>query len=328
MQAPRERRLWMYETMVKARYYEMCIAALYMEGKRPLFNMAKGPLPGEMHLSDGQEPCAVGLSAHLTPDDYFGCHHRSHAQAIAKGVDLNAMTAEILGRRSGLAGGRGGHMHLFDPKVLFWTSGIIGQNMGPAVGAALARTMRGEPGIAVAAIGEGGANQGGFHEALNLAAVWKLPFICVIEDNGWAVSVPKSASTAVARNDVRAAAYGIPGHYVEGNDPDAIYAAVGIAVARARAGDGPSLIEIETQRLAGHFMGDSEGYLPDGELAGKAALDPIPRYRRRLLDEGVLDEAADAALVARTRETVDAAFIFARAAEEADGPDALETVFL
>lgn len=114
-----EQRLWMYATMVKSRYYEAQVRDAYMEGKRPVFNMANGPVPGEMHLADGQEPCAVGLAVHLGPEDFVACHHRSHAQAIAKGVDLKRMTAEIFGRRSGLAGGRGGHMHLFDETVLF-----------------------------------------------------------------------------------------------------------------------------------------------------------------------------------------------------------------
>lgn len=328
MQPTPTQRRWMYQTMVKARYYESRIAEAYMEGKRPLFNMANGPLPGEMHLSDGQEPCAVALCAHLDADDYFACHHRSHAQAIAKGVDLHAMTAEIFGRKSGLAGGRGGHMHLFDHDVLFWTSGIIGQNMGPAVGAALTRHLRGEPGIAIACIGEGGVNQGGFHESMNLAALWKLPFICVIEDNGWAVSVPKHASTAVPCNDVRASAYGIPGHFVEGNDPDRIFDVIGEAVARARAGDGPSLIEIQTERLQGHFMGDTEGYRPEAERTTKTARDPIPLYRDRLRAEGVLSHEEDETLVADARRVVDTAFDFARAAPEAAPEDAFDTVFV
>lgn len=328
MKLSNDKRLWMYATMVKSRYYEACVRDAYMEGKRPVFNMANGPVPGEMHLADGQEPCAVGLAVHLGREDFVACHHRSHAQAIAKGVDLDRMTAEIFGRRSGLAGGRGGHMHLFDEKVWFWTSGIIGQNVGPAAGAALARVMRGEPGIGVAIIGEGGANQGGFHEGLNLAALWKLPFICVIEDNKWAVSVHKSKSTSVPRNDVRGAAYGIPGEYVEGNDPDAIAAAFGRAVERARSGGGPSLLELETVRLQGHFMGDPEGYRPQQEIDGKPDADPIPKYRERLMQEGVLDARTDEQLLARATREVDEAFAFARAAPEPRPEEALEHLYV
>lgn len=322
----REQRLWMYQTMVRSRCYELAIATAYLEGKQPYFNMANGPIPGEMHLSDGQEPCAVGLSAHLHADDYVACHHRSHAQAIAKGVDLRRMTAEIFGRTTGLAQGRGGHVHLFDPAVNFFSSGIIGQNMGPAVGAALARKMRGEAGIGIACIGEGAANQGAFHEALNLAAVWKLPFICLIEDNQWAVSVPKEKSTAVPRNDVRGHAYGIPGEYVPGNDPDLVFDAVGRAVARARAGDGPSLIEVATVRLVGHFTGDTEGYRPQQERDDR--LDPIPMYRDRLIAERVMDSEHDAQIVRSAQLAVSDAFAFARSSDEPRGEMALDCVFV
>lgn len=328
MQPTSKQRLWMYETMVKSRYNEARLSATYMEGKSPLFNMANGPLPGEMHLSDGQEPYAVGLGAHLTKDDYFACHHRSHAQALAKGVDLKRMTAEILGRKAGLSEGRAGHIHIFDYEVLFWSSGIIGQNMGPAVGAALARKMRGEAGIAIACIGEGGANQGGFHEAMNLAAVWKLPFICVIEDNQWAVSVPKAKSTAIASNADRAAAYGMPGERVASNDPDDIFAAVGRAVARARAGEGPSLLELQTVRLQGHFMGDPEVYRPKAEIAAKPEMDPIPHYRRKLIAAGVMTEIEAESIVARAHAEVDEAFAFARSAAEPVPEDAFDKVFV
>ena len=205
MAPSRDRLGWMYANMVLSRRLEEAIAKIYFEGKTPIFNMANGPIPGEMHLSDGQEPVAVGVCAHLTAEDIVTATHRPHHQAIAKGVDLNAMVAEIFGKASGLSGGRGGHMHLIDPKVNFACSGIIAQGMGPAIGAALSRKMQGKPGVAVAFIGEGAVNQGACHEAMNMAATRKLPFICVIEDNSWGISVPKSASTSVPRNGVRAA---------------------------------------------------------------------------------------------------------------------------
>lgn len=314
--------------MVLSRGYEERLAAAYMEGKTPLFNMANGPLPGEMHLSNGQEPCAVGVCAHLGADDVVTATHRPHHIAIAKGVDLQAMTAEIFGKKAGLSGGRGGHMHIFDPKVNFACSGIIAQGMGPAAGAALARKLRGEPGVAVAFIGEGAANQGAFHEVMNIAALWKLPFVCVIEDNAWGVSVAKSQSTAVARNDVRAAAYGIPGVYVPGNDPYAIYAAAGEAIARARAGGGPTLIEIETWRLAGHFMGDVEGYRPAGEKEALFARDPIPAMRQRMIAEKTATADDVVALEAEAKATLDEVFNFARAAAEPQPEEALEKVFV
>lgn len=318
----------MYSRMVLSRGYEERLAAAYMEGKTPLFNMANGPLPGEMHLSNGQEPCAVGVCAHLGADDVITATHRPHHIAIAKGVDLQAMTAEIFGKKAGLSGGRGGHMHIFDSRVNFACSGIIAQGLGPAAGAALTRKMRGEPGVAVAFIGEGAVNQGAFHEVMNIAALWKLPFVCVIEDNAWGVSVAKSQSTAVARNDVRAAAYGIPGVYVPGNDPYAIYAAAGEAIARARAGGGPTLIEIETWRLAGHFMGDVEGYRPAGEKEALFARDPIPAMRQRMIAEKTATADDVSALEAEAKATLDEVFNFARAAAEPQPEEALEKVFV
>lgn len=319
-------RLWMYATMVKSRHFEALIKPAYFEGKTPVFNMAKGPIPGEMHLSDGQEPCAVGVCAHLRPDDSVTATHRPHHIAIAKGVDLNAMAAEIFGKRTGLSGGRGGHMHLFDARVNFACSGIIAQGLGPAVGAALAGKLRGSDAVAVAFLGEGAANQGAFHEALNLAAIWQAPVVFVIEDNSYGISVAKQDCTAVPRNSDRAAAYGMPGLFVPGNDPDAVHERAGEAVARARAGGGPSLIEIETYRLEGHFMGDAEGYRPAGEVDRLKALDPIPAFRARLAADGFDDAELDHA-AAEARAEVDAAFAAARAAEFPQPEEAFDHVF-
>ena len=321
-------RLWMFEQMLVSRYLEESIERIYMEGKTPVFNMAKGPIPGEMHLSNGQEPCAVGVCAQLNAEDVVTATHRPHHIAVAKGVDLNQMLAEIFGKQTGLSGGRGGHMHLFDARENFSCSGIIAQGMGPAVGAALSRQLQGKPGVAVAFIGEGAANQGAFHETLNLAALWQLPVVFVIEDNAWGISVAKQASTAIERNYVRAAAYGMPGVFVPGNDADAIFAAAFEAIERARSGGGPSLIEIETSRLAGHFMGDGEQYRPAGEKAALQAKDPIPAYRQRLLDLGVLDEQQAEAIAARARGRVDEAVLFARESAYPAPEEALEMVFV
>ena len=318
---------WMYRNMVTSRRFEETIAKIYFEGKSPVFNMAKGPIPGEMHLSDGQEPVAVGVCAHLTPEDVVTATHRPHHQAIAKGVDLDRMAAEIFGKKTGLSGGRGGHMHIFDPDVNFACSGIIAQGMGPAVGAALSRKMQGKPGVAVAFVGEGAVNQGGWHEAMNLAAVWKLPFVCVIEDNAWGISVAKATATSVPTNDVRAAAYGIPGKRVEDNDPYAIFEAAGEAIARARAGDGPSLLEIDTYRLAGHFMGDAEAYRPEGEKDGLVAKDPIVKMRARLLSDGTASEEELDAIETEAADRVATAIAFARDSDDPAPEDALTRVF-
>ena len=314
--------------MLVSRFFEETIEQIYLEGKTPVFNMADGPIPGEMHLSNGQEPCAVGVCVHLKPFDVVTATHRPHHQAIAKGVDLKKMAAEIFGKKTGLSGGRGGHMHIFDPAVNFACSGIIGQGMGPAVGAALSRKMQGKEGVAVAYIGEGAANQGAFHEALNLAAVWKLPFITVIEDNQWGISVAKTASTAVKDNSVRAQAYGIPGYQVRDNDTYEIFRVAGEAIERARRGEGPALIEIETSRLAGHFMGDAEGYRPAGEKDALKAKDCIPAMRARLGSEEGLTDEQNNEIVAQARAKVDEAIAFARDSEYAAPEEAMEKVFV
>ncbi len=321
-------RLWMYENMVRSRAFEEAIKPAYFEGKQPLFNMAKGPIPGEMHLSNGQEPCAVGVCARLRATDSVTATHRPHHVAIAKGVNLKRMTAEIFGKQAGLSGGRGGHMHLFDVDVNFCCSGIIAQGMGPAVGAALANRQRGLDAIAVAFIGEGAANQGAFHEALNLAALWNAPVVFVVEDNGWGISVPKRAASSIDNISRRADAYDMPGWRVEGNDPDLILEAATTAINRARNGDGPSLLELETYRLEGHFIGDAQTYRSKQEMDLIADMDPIPRYRQRLLDEGICDEQELEQIQTQAQASVDEAFAFARTAGLPPAEDALSCVFV
>lgn len=328
MQPTTEQKLWMYEHMVISRYLEEQIEKVYMEGKTPAFNMANGPIPGEMHLSNGQEPCAVGVCAHLHAEDVVTATHRPHHIAVAKGVALKPMMAEIMGKKTGLSGGRGGHMHLFSSEVNFSCSGIVAQGLPPATGAALSRQMQGKEGVAVAFLGEGAANAGAFHESLNLAGLWKLPVIFVIEDNQWGISVHRDTATAVPHNYIRAAGYGMPGVYVQGNDPDKIFQAAGEAIERARQGGGPTLLELETYRLAGHFMGDAEGYRPEGEKAALQAKDPIPQYRDRLLADGTLTEKQDQDLVARSQASVDEAIAYARESEYPAGEEALEYVFI
>ncbi len=327
MEPTKDQTLWMYQKMVTSRRFEEIIEKIYLEGKTPAFNMANGPIPGEMHLSNGQEPVAVGVCAHLNADDVVTATHRPHHQAIAKGVDLKKMAAEIFGKKTGFSGGRGGHMHIFDPDVNFACSGIIAQGCGPACGAALSRQMQGKPGVAISFLGEGAVNQGAFHEAMNLAGVWNLPVVFVIEDNAWGISVSKEDSTAVARNDVRAAAYGMPGFYIENNDPYAIFDIAGEAIKRARDGKGPTLIEIETYRLAGHFMGDAEGYRPEGEKDALFKKDPIPRMRSRIIADGVATDEDLDAIERKAQSQVDEAIAFARESDLAPDTDALTSVF-
>ncbi len=325
MKPTAEQRIWMYEAMYRSRRLDEAIFAAYWEGKKPVFHMGKGPVPGEMHQSFGQEPCAAGVIAHLGADDAVGAGHRPHHVAIARGVNLKRMVAELFGKKTGLSGGRGGHMHLYDKSVNFFCSGIIAEGMGPGAGMALARKMQGKPGVSVSFNGEGAANQGAFHEVMNMAGLWKLPYICVIEDNKYGVSVSKSDSTAVARNSDRAVAYACAGEYVEGNDPDLIFEAAGRAIDRARRGEGPTILELETERLHGHFIGDPAHYRSEAEL--KAQQDPIPLYRQRLLAQSVLSTAAMEALEARIQKEIDAAMQFGRDSDYPAPAEALERLY-
>lgn len=326
--------LWMYEKMLEIREYEESMAKVYLEGKLPpkiqkglAFDIGAGPVPGEMHLAAGQEPVAVGVCAHLRQDDTVVGAHRPHHFAIAKNVDLKAMTAEMFGKETGLGKGKGGHMHLFDPKVKFSCSGIVGAGAPQACGAALAAKKRGTDQVAVAFFGEGAANQGAFHEALNLAAVWKLPVIFIVEDNNYGISVEKSASTAIASNADRAQAYGIPGTLVDKNDAEAVFTAVAPAVERARRGEGPTLIEIKTDRYYGHFQGDPETYRPKGEVKALRQNDPITTLGATLRERGLLGEAQEKALREQISARVRDAYEFARNSPYPAPEDALQHVF-
>ena len=328
MALTKETLLNLYRTMLLIRKYEETMVDIYFEGKVPAFDIGSGPVPGEMHLAAGQEPPAVGVCAHLRKEDTVTGPHRAHHIAIAKGVDLKKMTAEIFGKRTGLGQGKGGHMHLFDAETKFSCSGIIGAGMPTACGAALAAKKLGKDWVAVAFFGEGAANQGVFHESLNLAALWKLPVIFVCEDNSWAVSVPKNQSTAVADNSQRASAYGIPGVHVADNDVIAVYEAAEEAVARARRGDGPTLLEIKTDRYLGHFQGDPELYRPKGEVETLKQNDPIARLRGQFLDQGYLDEKSDARMREVVAAEVAAAVEFARQSPYPEPQEALLHVFV
>jgi acetoin:2,6-dichlorophenolindophenol oxidoreductase subunit alpha len=334
MEPTTEQLMWMYEHMLLIREYEETMAKVYLEGKLPphiqkglAFDIGSGPVPGEMHLAAGQEPVAVGVCAHLRREDTVVGTHRPHHFAIAKGVPLDRMTAEIFGKATGLGRGKGGHMHLFDPEHKFSCSGIVGASLPPACGAALAAKKAGKDWVAVAFFGEGAANQGSFHESLNLAALWRLPAIFVCEDNKYAISVDKEHSTAIRSNADRGSAYGIPGVAVMKNDAVEVFRAAGDAVARARKGGGPTLIEVKTDRYMGHFQGDAEVYRPTGEVDALRKTDPIPGLAGALRPRGLLDDAKDKALRDGVHARVTNAFDFARQGPYPEPRAALEHVF-
>jgi len=325
---PQETLLSMYKTMLKIRTYEETLGKIYYEGKTPAFDISAGPIPGELHLSSGQESAAVGICAHLRPDDAVIGTHRAHHFAIAKGVNLKKMTCEIFGKETGLSRGKGGHMHLFDANVNFSCSGIVGASFPQAVGVGIAAKMQGKDYVAVAVGGDGAANQGTFHESLNLATLWKLPVIFVIEDNSWAISVAKDKSTAVSENSERAKGYGIPGVSVDGEDVVAVYEVAKEAVERARRGEGPSLIEIKVSRLRGHFEGDPQLYRPkeDFEIAKKK--DPIPKFEKTLLDKNIVTEEEVKEIKEDTEKEIQGIMEFARNSSYPEPKEALENVFV
>jgi pyruvate dehydrogenase E1 component alpha subunit len=315
----------LFATMVQIRAFEEAILADYHADKKPAWDIGAGLIPGEMHLSAGQEPVAAGVCAHLDNRDAVTATHRPHHFAIAHGMDMGKLAAEIYGRETGLGHGRGGHMHLFDPDTHFSCSGIIAEGYPPALGAALAFKRQGAGAIAVAVTGEGAANQGAFHESLNLAALWNLPVVFVVEDNDWAISVPRSSSTSVASNADRGAAYGIPAVRIEENSVEGVYDAAGEAVERARGGGGPALIEVHTLRMWGHFEGDAQGYRP--ELKEVPGRDPIPRYEQELIADAVLDESKIDQLRAEAKQRVEAALTFAKSSPTPDPSTATQYIF-
>ena len=317
----------MYENMVTARQYEERLQEEYLEGKQPAFDISAGPIPGELHLAAGHEAAGAGVCQHLRDDDTVTAPHRPHHVAIAKGVDLKRMTAEIFGRESGLSGGKGGHMHLFDPNVKFACSGIIAEGCPPAVGAGLAAKQRNTDSVAVAFLGEGAIDQGAFLESLNLASVQDLPVVFVVEDNDWAISMPKERVTDVENGAQRADGFGLHGTRVDADDAVAVYDAAREAVGRARDGNGPTLLEVQVHRRMGHFMGDPEAYRPDEDKDAAQQRDSIERLEADLRANGVDDETIDD-LRSRAHDRVEEAIEWAKDQPEPDPDDAYEDVFV
>ncbi|MFK7732723.1 MAG: thiamine pyrophosphate-dependent dehydrogenase E1 component subunit alpha [Pseudomonadales bacterium] len=325
MKPTTEQRVAMYQSIVTAREFEDQVVAIYYADKQPVFDLAKGRIPGEIHTCHGHEACAAATMIHLTKDDTITASHRPHHHAIARGVDLKKLAAELMGKKTGLCAGKGGHMHLYSPEHNFSCSGIIAEGMGPAAGVALANKMRGMPGVAVSFMGDAAANQGAFHEVMNMAGLYTLPYICVIEDNSWGVSVSKKASTAIERNSDRAAAYGVYGEYVEGNDPDLIFEGMHRCLERARSGQGSSILELETYRLQGHMLGDVMAYVPDEEK--QKFRDCTIDYRAKLIADGALTEGQADDIVGATKDVVTEAIQFGLDSPYPDPEDAFTNMF-
>jgi TPP-dependent pyruvate/acetoin dehydrogenase alpha subunit len=274
----------MYRTMVRIREFELAAIDLFKRGQ----------VKGAVHPYIGQEASGVGVCLALRKDDLIAGTHRSHGHNIAKGADLKRMMAEILGKETGYCQGRGGSMHIaaFECGSL-GALAVVGAGMPIAVGAALGFKMRGEDRVAVPFTGDAGSNTGNWHEALNLAAIWNLPVVFVLENNQYGVSTRIRDSVNVEDLSIRALSYSIPGVRVDGFDVVAVYRAAVEAVARARRGDGPTLLVTETYRLEGHYAGEPEVYRSRGEVQEYWRKDPIPRFRGELLRDRCSGQARD-----------------------------------
>ncbi|TPJ56993.1 thiamine pyrophosphate-dependent enzyme [Mesorhizobium sp. B2-7-1] len=282
----------------------------------------KGETPGFLHLYIGEEATGVGVCAHLRPTDWVTSTHRGHGHALAKGANPGRVMAELFGKADGICGGRGGTMHLYDRSVgLFGTNGIVAAGIGHAVGIGMSARQQGRDDIGVAFFGDGAANHGGFHEALNFAAVQRAPAVFICENNLYATATPLKSITLNPEIATKAASYGMPGVAVDGNDAFAVWLAMKEATERARAGKGPTLIEAKTYRTVGHHEGDPVigTYRTQEELDAWIKRDPIDMFRKRLIEEyGVADTEALAAIEARIEKVVEEALTFARNSPEPD----------
>jgi len=309
--------LEMYQAMVLVREVEQALVRLFAENR----------VPGFLHSYIGEEATAVGVCAALREDDYITSTHRGHGHIVAKGADLGRFFAEIYGKEAGYCKVKGGSMHVADPRLgILGANGIVGGGIPIAAGAALAARLRGLDRVAVSFFGDGATDIGAFHEALNLASLWDVPVVFVCENNGFAEFTPQQAHQRIDHIADRAAGYSMPGVTVDGNDVEAVYSAAAQAVARARGGAGPTLVECVTFRRRGHYEGDPQAYRQPGRgQAGEQ--DPIAIARGRLAERGELDEAADAQIGERARAKVGEAVAFAEAAATPDPASALTDVY-
>jgi pyruvate dehydrogenase E1 component alpha subunit len=309
----------LYERMVQIRTFED------LAGK----NFADGIVPGFVHLYAGEEAVAVGVCAHLTDRDYITSTHRGHGHCIAKGVEIEGMVAELMGKATGTCKGKGGSMHIADiDKGMLGANGIVGAGLPLAAGAALSAKTLGTGGVAVSFFGDGAANQGTFHEALNLASIWKLPAVFVCENNGYAESTPTSYHCSATDIANRAASYEVPGVVVDGLDLFAVYEAAGEAIARARRGEGPSIIEAKTYRYYGHFQGDMITYRTEDEVNRYKQRDAIEQVRKFAIQRSFATEDELNAIDVQVQERLDRAWKDAKAAPWPEESELLTDVYV
>lgn len=317
-QYPRSLLAEMFRRMTLVRQFEL----------RAIEERRAGLTPGFIHCCVGQEATAVGACLALEANDVITSTHRGHGHLIGKGGDVRYMMAELAARSPGYCRGRGGSLHIADFDLgILGANGIVAGGIPIAVGAALAFAMRGEKRVALSFFGDGAVNEGAFHEAANLAGLWKLPVIFFCENNLYGEGTPQSKQAPIADLALRAAGYGFPGVIVDGNDVLAVYEAVQLAAERARVGEGPTFVEAKTYRLRGHFEGDPQVYRTPEEIEQWRKKDPVQTFRQRLMDSGLFDERELTEVEVGVSQLLDDAVAFASAAEIPKPEDSLAGVY-
>ena len=302
LEMPREKLAWMLERMCETRAFEEKAEELY----------TRGLVHGTMHLSIGMEASPIGSIAALEPEDLIIHHHRGHGHTIAKGADITLMMGEFLGKEPGYCRGRGGSMHIADVKHgNLGATGVVASGIPTAVGISLALHMRKSTQVLLSFFGDGATNEGGFHEALNMASLWDLPMVFICDNNQYGMSMHVKRSMKIEHISERASSYGMPGISIDGNDVLSVYQVVKAAVQRARAGDGPSLIDNMTYRWRGHSKSDRNLYRTQEEITEWMERCPINQFQRLLVSSQVYTQEEVQAIEQRARQTID------QAAEEA-----------
>jgi pyruvate dehydrogenase E1 component alpha subunit len=314
--------LEMYRKMQRIRQFEQKIKEL----------LTSGEIPGFAHVSIGEEATAVGICAALRPTDRITSTHRGHGHLIAKGGDVARMMAEIYGRRTGYCKGKGGSMHIADFSLgILGANGIVGGGIPIATGSALAAKLSKSGDVTACFFGDGAANEGTFHESLNLASIWKLPVIYVCENNGFGEFTPTAVATSVKDIAVRAKGYDIPGHVVDGNNVLEVYRYANEAAARARAGEGPTLLECKTYRWEGHVVGEQAfitgSYRSEEEVARWKARCPIIALEKKVLESRMIKQEELKRIAKEARDEVEAAVEFARSSPLPEPAEANEDVW-
>jgi len=318
MQIPHEKLIEMYRTMVRIRIFE----------ERVSKEFAAGNIPGFVHVYIGEEAIATGACANLRQDDYITSTHRGHGHLIAKGGRPDRMMAELFGRKTGYCQGKGGSMHIADTGLgILGANGIVGGGIPIAGGAALSAQMRGTDQAVICFLGDGASNRGTFHEGVNMASCWNLPVVYVIENNLYAEKTRITDTARVANLADRATAYGIPDVTVDGNDVIAVYEAVHEALARARKGGGPTLVECKTYRWHGHYEGDRQTYKPKEEAEDWQRRDPIPAFRKKLVETRIFNPADSEKIDREVAEEIESAVKFARESPFPTPEETLQDVF-